>query len=203
MRVFENTVFVVMADHGDLFGEWGLWGHQGAIHPDLARVPLVISYPWEASAVETKPIGLESLHDHLLDIGSGTKTDGHLPVSGEAFIEYHGWDTHQATEPWKLYESQTAQQWGLYEAALVSGDYILRWRANDDQFLYTCENPQERSVHEAHPDVSDLMRERITEMLGNPERTHTAYRRQVGDTSDIFGGKDGEVVDRLEHLGYL
>ncbi|RLM95220.1 sulfatase [Haloarcula sp. Atlit-7R] len=39
---FENTVFVVTADHGDLLGECGLLGHKFVLHDGLVHVPAVV-----------------------------------------------------------------------------------------------------------------------------------------------------------------
>lgn len=37
----ENTIFIVTADHGDLFGEQGIIGHNLSLHDGLIHVPLV------------------------------------------------------------------------------------------------------------------------------------------------------------------
>lgn len=40
LRNIDAEKVVITADHGDLFGEWGAWGHpEGFPHPDLKRVP--------------------------------------------------------------------------------------------------------------------------------------------------------------------
>lgn len=38
-----NTIFVVTADHGELFGEYGLVGHNLVLHDALTHVPLVVA----------------------------------------------------------------------------------------------------------------------------------------------------------------
>jgi uncharacterized sulfatase len=38
---FENTIVVITADHGELFGEYGLLGHHMVLHDGLVHVPLV------------------------------------------------------------------------------------------------------------------------------------------------------------------
>jgi uncharacterized sulfatase len=39
---FEDTVVVVTADHGELFGEYGLMSHNWVVHDAVTRVPLVV-----------------------------------------------------------------------------------------------------------------------------------------------------------------
>jgi arylsulfatase A-like enzyme len=41
----ENTVVIVTSDHGEEFGEHGLFGHGDALFWPLLHVPLIISYP--------------------------------------------------------------------------------------------------------------------------------------------------------------
>lgn len=40
---WENTIFVVLGDHGENIGEYGFFGHQYNLHETLVHVPLVIT----------------------------------------------------------------------------------------------------------------------------------------------------------------
>ena len=41
----DETILVVLADHGELLGEHGLFGHGFSLHEPMIRVPLLIRYP--------------------------------------------------------------------------------------------------------------------------------------------------------------
>lgn len=41
----ENTIVIVTSDHGELFGEHGLFAHGNSLYLPLLHVPLIISYP--------------------------------------------------------------------------------------------------------------------------------------------------------------
>jgi len=43
--MYDNSVIVVTADHGDSLGEHGRWGHAYTIFPEILRVPLIIHLP--------------------------------------------------------------------------------------------------------------------------------------------------------------
>jgi len=45
MGLYENTVIIVLADHGEEFWEHGGLGHGGQLYDELLRVPLIIKLP--------------------------------------------------------------------------------------------------------------------------------------------------------------
>jgi len=74
--IFDNSLVIIVADHGDAFGEHGYYGHPRFLHEELLHVPLIISHPNQVrdtvdhpvSTVGIVPTILESLredHGHL------------------------------------------------------------------------------------------------------------------------------------------
>jgi arylsulfatase A-like enzyme len=45
MGVYENSLIIVTADHGEFFGEHMLWGHGFGPYEDVHRVPLIVKFP--------------------------------------------------------------------------------------------------------------------------------------------------------------
>lgn len=43
--LLENTIVVVTADHGEAFGEHGIYGHGATLYSTMLQVPLIISWP--------------------------------------------------------------------------------------------------------------------------------------------------------------
>lgn len=43
--LYDNSVVILTADHGDSLGERGLWGHAYNVVPEVVRVPLIIHLP--------------------------------------------------------------------------------------------------------------------------------------------------------------
>jgi arylsulfatase A-like enzyme len=52
-ELWEDTLLVVTADHGERFGDHGQWSHGGNLFPELLRVPLLVKLP----AGEETPAG--------------------------------------------------------------------------------------------------------------------------------------------------
>jgi hypothetical protein len=44
-RLYENSIIVLLSDHGDSLGEGGVWGHGVPLFPQVVRIPLIIHVP--------------------------------------------------------------------------------------------------------------------------------------------------------------
>jgi arylsulfatase A-like enzyme len=45
--LYDNSIIVLTADHGDSLGEDGHWGHGNSIYPEVIRIPLIVHLPSE------------------------------------------------------------------------------------------------------------------------------------------------------------
>ena len=43
--IWDKVIFIVLADHGEAFGEHGTWFHEHTVYEELVRVPLLIRFP--------------------------------------------------------------------------------------------------------------------------------------------------------------
>ena len=43
--VLENTIVIITSDHGELFGEHGLWEHHNSLYKPVIHVPLIVWHP--------------------------------------------------------------------------------------------------------------------------------------------------------------
>ncbi len=48
LGVYDNSLIIVTADHGEYFGEHGLWMHGVGAYEEVYRVPLIVKYPRSA-----------------------------------------------------------------------------------------------------------------------------------------------------------
>jgi len=56
-----DTVFAIVSDHGEEFGERGSWGHAHTLTPEQLHVPWILHGPRVASQVVTDRVGLEDV----------------------------------------------------------------------------------------------------------------------------------------------
>ena len=89
--VLDNTIVIVTSDHGEQFGEHGLFDHANSLYRAVLHVPLVISYPGRVPAgltVET-PVSLVDLASTVLDL-TGTASGAPAPLPGRTLASH--WD---------------------------------------------------------------------------------------------------------------
>jgi arylsulfatase A-like enzyme len=43
--LYDNSIVVLTADHGDSLGEFGRWGHGSTMFPEIVRIPLIVHLP--------------------------------------------------------------------------------------------------------------------------------------------------------------
>lgn len=106
-QLYDNTLVVVTADHGDMLGERGLW-YKMNFYEHSARVPLIIAGPGVANGSSDEPVSLVDLFPTFIDAASSDSSaspaagytldgqslwpllTGHADAdfSGEVFAEY-------------------------------------------------------------------------------------------------------------------
>jgi len=56
--LFDNSLIVITADHGEAFNEHGHFGHNTSVYDDMIKLPMLVRVPGTESRVEEQPIGL-------------------------------------------------------------------------------------------------------------------------------------------------
>jgi arylsulfatase A-like enzyme len=77
--LWERTLFIVLGDHGDEFGEHGGWFHEDSVYEPVMRVPLIIHFPEAAFAGRRVPdaVSLVDVAPTILDyLGRPELCDG-------------------------------------------------------------------------------------------------------------------------------
>ena len=67
LDLFENTTIVLTSDHGEGFGEHGVWRHGEALYEELVHVPLFLKPAGgREAAIDNRPITGYEVHDRML-----------------------------------------------------------------------------------------------------------------------------------------
>jgi choline-sulfatase len=86
LGVADDTVVVLLADHGDMLGERGLWYKMNFFEPS-ARIPLVVHAPqrFTARRVPT-PVSLVDVLPTILELAGGSASDAVEPLAGASLL---------------------------------------------------------------------------------------------------------------------
>jgi arylsulfatase A-like enzyme len=68
--ISENTIVVITSDHGEMFGEHGLFEHNNSLYREVLHVPLIVSWAGHLPAGERiqRPVSIVNLPATLLDL---------------------------------------------------------------------------------------------------------------------------------------
>ncbi|MDF1800113.1 MAG: sulfatase [Planctomycetota bacterium] len=85
----DDTLWIVVSDHGEAFGQHGLWQHARTVHDEMVRVPLIVHLPKDLRAKippgrRTTPVGLADLHPTLVQL---CELGGDLPWSSASLVD--------------------------------------------------------------------------------------------------------------------
>ena len=82
----DDTVVILLADHGDMLGERGLW-YKMSFFEGSARIPLVVHAParFRAHRVST-PVSLVDVLPTLIELSGGAVADAVEPLAGRSLL---------------------------------------------------------------------------------------------------------------------
>jgi arylsulfatase A-like enzyme len=218
---WEDTLVIVCADHGELHGEHGLYGHEFCIYDPLVNVPLLVKHPDLPAERRSEQVELLDLYHTVLD-----HVDAEAAPGGEAFDptrsllspeyrDFSGADLGFVEYYRPVVELNQLESKAAAAGIDLDGDsrFYSRMRAArrtdakyihneriDDEFYRLAEDPGEA---ENRRDEGDPAEAALSEALA-------AFAGRVGvewgdapDEADVLSGMDDETRDRLRDLGYV
>jgi len=217
--LWEETIVIVCADHGELHGEHDLYGHEFNVYDPLVNVPLLVKHPEiEPGHDEETQVELLDLYHTILDatsvegrgeplveersLLSGNYRDREL---GEyAFVEYHrpvvelNQLESKAAEAGIELEPDSRFYSRMRAARTPAAKYIRNERIDDE----ACRIDEDPGETEDRIDSGD-------EAIAAVEDALATFEEQVGgawddvDAEDPLAEMGGEAKDRLRDLGYV
>ena len=107
--LLENTLVVVTADHGELMGERGEFGHGQSLHHEVVNVPLVVVAPKrvQSGRIVPTPVSLRDLPATVVDLlGLGHES----PFPGRSLARHWSSSSTPAPENDELILTETADE---------------------------------------------------------------------------------------------
>ena len=174
----ENTIVIMIADHGEMMGERGMWFKQHFFEW-AARVPFIVHAPGRFKPGRVKQnISLIDLMPTLLDLASDSGfSDYAAPLDGQSLVPAMKGDTSTMND---MVISEFAADGSTGPSRMVrKGPWKLMWLEGVDSLLYNIEDdPNETDNRIDDPGLADL----IVELSGilfdgwDPEQLRVTIR---------------------------
>ncbi len=214
--LYDDTLIVLTADHGEEFREHGGWVHGAKLYDELLRVPLLIKGPGLApGAVVGRQMGLIDLAPTILDLlGVEEKVES---FQGSSFLPWLR--DSQAGHPERYVFSQEVHLggrqpplWGvdrkrngMYRIrSCRSQDWKYIWDEEGDRMeLYDLRSdPKEtKNLVDSEPEVAKQFESLIREQFSKLDATEPAT---IDADQGVFSPREEEVfIRRLRDLGYF
>jgi arylsulfatase A-like enzyme len=202
LELLDDTVVIVLSDHGESFGEHGLLDHQYGLFEHMVRIPLVTRLPNGRDAGSREPhyVQIKDLFSTLLRwAGSPNGSEpagptglGGLTIRDAVITEYLVPNTAAMR---RRFPDMDPSRFDIAMRAVVLGGNKLVQRSDGDTRLFDLQlDPTE---------TKDFARQRpelVKQLAG-------ILARDAGDWSRrpavAVPGSSAEVQERLKALGYL
>ena len=200
----ENTVVVLVSDHGEHLGEKHLLDHQFSVYEPLMRVPLVVWYPPRVPAGrEPAPVTHMDLFPTLLELAGvpiptvSTAVSLLHPVSGRARLgAYPAVMTAVLSQARKRFPEFDPKPFERTLQAFYREPWKLIVGSDGSRSLYDLKSdPREER------DLAPLQRDVVTSLVGDLTSLLATTRKPSHPATAIE--PDPETRARLEALGYV
>jgi len=210
--LYDHTLIVITADHGESLGEHGLAGHHFGLYDSLLHIPLVVSYPMLTSGAERITEIVSSI-DILPTILSACNINVNVDIQGESLWpleeqRFHKFVCAECGESvTKIQTNHFKRVFSRFSQRLEGIDVGYK-SIRDDIFKYIISAKGEEQLFDVSNDPSE--RENIIDEFPNKAKN---LKRRMGELINInyFGpmeivgteSEKGRIIERLRSLGYI
>ena len=188
-RLYDDSLIVIMADHGEALYEHKEWFHGGNVYEETTHVPLIVKFPLQMGLKGrvARVVQLLDLFPTMVDVAGGLR----LPLEGRSLL-------HAVAAP------------GLDDTLAISRTIIgpltfsVRWQ--NWYYIYNAKNGREKlfllqsgnpdNLADKHPEVCRMLYLRLLDRIN---QSQTEATLQKIDTSKL----PKKEIENLKALGYL
>jgi arylsulfatase A-like enzyme len=211
----ENTLVIIVGDHGEMLGEHQIMGHGLGVHEELVHVPMLIRFPGQSRGIRvTHAVSTVRVFHTVLDavgIDSIKMPDGEIistidtslgnPTSNPKYVFSEAYPPNNLLMIMEKYAPDLierfhcrAPRWAVYNQPfkLIRTDHL-----RDDFFNYE-NDPGE--MHKLSQDVESLSQLRAELERFLMSATDKGLENTRGFATNL---DDEQVMQRLRNLGYI
>ncbi|MCC6152849.1 MAG: sulfatase, partial [Candidatus Hydrogenedentes bacterium] len=191
--LYDRALIIVTADHGEEFGEHGVYGHANVFEPSL-RIPMIVKFPkQEFAGTRVKHVVEQvDIMPTVLDVTGGKVPDGldgkslHRILKNEDKPKDYGY-----SQRFNL-KSVREAEWKL-----------IRTKPNTYELYNLVEDPAEKNnLAAANPEKVAQLSVPLEEFFKvNPEGWHIAFERTVAEPRGTLTISTEDAIESAELLG--
>jgi arylsulfatase len=196
--LMENTLVVVVADHGEEFREHGGFGHTTSLHQEVLHVPLIVAAPELADGVEVDvPVETRAVFGTVLRrvgvLGEDAGTDTLLRFVDGGVASVDG-GPHRAFSSVWLGNTDPRHGKRFQKASMVQGDWKVIYDMTQQQtLLYDLARDPRESRRSQDLERAKAMRKTLDAWISRMQ--HSAAR---GERAPL----DAKSLEWMRDLGY-
>ncbi len=194
----ENTIVLVVADHGEEFMERGYWGHvEINLYDEILNVPMILRLPGQTEGVVVqRQVRTLDMMPTLLDLCGFVAPDGVEGVS-MAPLWTNGNGSGDYVAPFNI-----GERWR-------DDSHVIAIRTEAFKYIWDSEKPDQPLLYNLQEDAAESKnvvtqyREQAAEFQAIVEAHLLRVQETMPETAVSQPELDEEVISRLRDLGYV
>jgi arylsulfatase A-like enzyme len=203
--IWRDTLFIMLSDHGEEFGDHGAWLHDQSVYEEMMRVPLIVRFPGDEFAGKrvSAPVSLVDLLPTLCDYLAHPDMAG--DARGRSLMPLVRGQLPDDPDPFTItgmrinrtrYYRPWVQTRGDVNVVVRDGHWKGIWNADLESLeLYDLDaDPRETTdLSAAHPELAKTMQAAAREWMSSCNVTEPLRAEPLDD----------KTMDELRSLGYV
>jgi len=212
-KLIDDTIIAITADHGEAFGERGVWGHGFCLNDCLTRVPLIVRHPdyWNPGTQYEGLVQLHDLHELCLSVAATGEPETNRYRHCLTQARDATWAGRDAvfsefpvqTGTLKMFQNLNPDhepgKWAQEMWAIRTKKWrYIEYGDGTCEFYDLCNDPSENiSVHDSHTDLCRTFSQRLAQHKS--EEAYVPTPSLTAKPDDV----DEKMLERLRALGYI
>ena len=194
--ILDNTIFMLLSDHGEEFLERRHWGHvEVNLHDEILKVPLIIRLPRVVKPKTVfRQVSTLDLMPTVLDLCDCTLPEG---VLGTSLVPL-----------WTGREGEYREREAICER-WRDNSHMVALRTPDYKYIWNADSPDQAEVYDLKSDPGERhnVKEQHPEQASRFQQALDAHLRQIAQTNLLNQTSALEIDDRMQarlrDLGYV
>lgn len=187
LDLYDESVIILTADHGEQFNEHGHLGHPGDLYEEQLHVPLIINNLGQTKGIVKQQVSLLDVAPTLVEIAGGKCSD----FIGQSLLS-------------TKYQEQPVVSSANFEASSFSyrksGWKLIVKEKSTFELFNLEEDPDEKS--NLYPERKALAEKLLAEALDILKRRMSEIDK-TGSSEEFSSKEEKQIKERLRDLGYL